>query len=249
MSIQPQLLTHGIRSVYLNMESHLDNPQVRQAMSAYLFEYQIELIWPTGKPHSDLIIGALHARDFRIFSWLMISAFPGFNPFDSIPFDTCSKFSFDRILDIITERAARDRRCDVWKWIIKTGRVPSSEAMYTVDYRNDVEMISLIPWGEEENLEDAAFMGHINCIRYAISEGHALPDGICTSAACGGQLRTLMFLREIGCPWNHELYTSCYDRINYIAQYPGDIEASDIEECMTYALESGCPEAAPVPEG
>ena len=237
------------------MENPFDNPQVRQSLSADLTEYQIELLWPTGKPHSDLIMDALHARDFRIVSWLLFRAFPGFKPFTANYLRNIVEYplSFDSILAIITEIAAREGRCDVWKWILEIGRFPSSRAMKIVEYSNNIDMISLIPWGSGSILLDAAYEGNSNCIQYAVSEGHALSEVLCTAAACGGQLHTLKFLREIGCPWNHELYTACSNHVNLLLEQDDDDDAYDearcIQRCMTYALESGCPEAAPVPEG
>jgi hypothetical protein len=230
------------------MDNPLDNPEVRQALEPYLPEYRIELVWPSGKPHADSVMGALHARDFRIVSWLLSRAFPGFDPFTDC-FKDPARFSTSKIIDRIADMAAWHGRYDVCEWIVGEGHALTMFAKSVVDFRNNTDIMSLVRWEEWQNLEDAAFSGHINCIRYAISEGRsALDERLCSAAARGGRLQTLEFLKKNGCPWNHDLFVSCTDYIDYlINERDGDDgahdECRDVLRCVEYARANGCPEA------
>ena len=75
----------------------------------------------------------------------------------------------------------------------------------------------------------AALKGHINVLQYLYENGYPLntDENICTAAARGGKLETLVWLHEIGCPW--DTYTCT------VAALGGHLEV------LRYLHEQGCP--------
>ena len=80
-------------------------------------------------------------------------------------------------------------------------------------------------------LSRSAFNGHLDCVQYALENGCNLrmwiPTLITASAANGGQLECLKYLREEKqFEWDHET--------------PRNAAANGSLECLKYALENGC---------
>lgn len=108
-------------------------------------------------------------------------------------------------------------------------------------YQNNATLMALIRWDEKLVIE-AAMYGHTNCIRFATSIGVAVDERSCSAAACQGQLRTLRYLRENGCPWNHDLFAACLDSLDADDTEEDFSDVRAIRACMEYARENGCPE-------
>lgn len=79
-----------------------------------------------------------------------------------------------------------------------------------------------------EHVKAAAINGHIAVLKYMIkSMGARIGPTVCASAAAGGQLNVIRWLREIGCSWTANTCT--------LAAYHGHINV------LRYAHENGCP--------
>ena len=225
--------------------------QVRQPLSAYLKRYQTELIWPTGVPYSDLVVEALHDRDFHVFSWLMSQAFPDFGRYVSaMPLESLPN---QAIMDEMMNHASSGDHNDVMKWMLDNGFHITEAAMAFIEDSPDI--MASIDWSHDTILYDAAFRGHMNCVRYAASAGITFTRMMCCAAATGGQLEMLKYLREQGCPWSGELILSCtleidsvtdqiYDSIS-IHEAWGHLwtRRAGIRDCMEYARSNGLTDA------
>lgn len=73
---------------------------------------------------------------------------------------------------------------------------------------------------------DAAFNGHLECLRSALQAGFVWDEETCSSAACEGHLSILKWARTNGCPWDS---TTCEN-----AAWAGHLE------CLQWAHENGC---------
>jgi hypothetical protein len=72
----------------------------------------------------------------------------------------------------------------------------------------------------------AALHGHLNCLKFLIDHG-VTSSSCCFSAAKGGHLDVIHYLRCIVSPWD--------EKVSAVCAQMGHLE------CLTYALENGCP--------
>jgi len=73
----------------------------------------------------------------------------------------------------------------------------------------------------------AAFMGHLDCMRFLRAKGHPWSKHTCALAAAAGRLNVLKYLHENGCRWDA---STCRE-----AAFRGHLN------CLEYACENGCP--------
>ena len=174
----------------------------------------------------------------------MSQAFPGFTPFASVTLDGLDN---ETIMDKMMDHASSGKHNNVLKWMIDNGCNITLPAMTFIEHSNDTEIMACIDWNVEYGLPDAAYFGHINCVKYAASVGIAFDEMMCSAAATGGQLEMLKYLRENGCPWNSQLYPSCMDRLEDLDSqdvFPCWEEMDNICACMEYARLNGLEAAA-----
>jgi|688.fasta_scaffold41578_2 hypothetical protein len=75
--------------------------------------------------------------------------------------------------------------------------------------------------------KDAAFKGHLECLKYLHENGCPWDENVCSNAAYNGHLECLKYLHENECPWDENICSN--------AAYNGHLE------CLKYLHENGCP--------
>ena len=74
---------------------------------------------------------------------------------------------------------------------------------------------------------EAAYSGHLDCLKYAHENGCPWDEWTCIYAAMNGHLDCLKYAHENGCPWTKD---ACHDTASN-----GHLD------CLKYAHENGCP--------
>ncbi|ATZ80098.1 ankyrin repeat domain-containing protein [Bodo saltans virus] len=88
-------------------------------------------------------------------------------------------------------------------------------------------MLKITCFGKCKDCTNAAFKGHLECLKYAHENGCSLDFLTCASAAANGHLKCLKYAHENGCLW------FCGTTLS--AASNGHLE------CLRYAHENGCP--------
>jgi hypothetical protein len=81
---------------------------------------------------------------------------------------------------------------------------------------------------DEETIDNAAFHGNLEMVKYCVENGCPMDVGACSAAAWQGHLDVLKYLHEHGCPWDSKTL--------HYAHHQNQIE------CLNYAIEHECPE-------
>lgn len=132
--------------------------------------------------------------------------------------------------DIITT-AAVHRQKEVLQYLLKNDVKFSSEAVEVVLQQGNIQLVKLLHEAGGTWPEDAAFFcvlfDHLDCLIYAIENGHTFESDLCIVAAHVGSLRCLVYLHLKGRPWDRK--TTCAAAIRGHFQ------------CLKFAHQRGCP--------
>ncbi|QBZ81335.1 ankyrin repeat domain containing protein [Pandoravirus celtis] len=96
------------------------------------------------------------------------------------------------------------RQFDVAEWAIERGCPVSLTIILRAMDSGSIRLVQLLRRLGHEwscSARHAARKGHLNLLKWAITDGCPLDGTVCDEAAAGGHLEVLQWLRAEGCPW------------------------------------------------